>query len=450
MRRVFVKLYYHYHLCSTLLNTTMTESPNSIIKNYDSNLSNNSLIKVGVNFDLQQIGIDSVMPLLSDNEKSNTKTNSDFSILNITLDINDDIPMCIQSLYNENNNIVTDGINNTKDCPKSTVIKLYEMIDFLKQELEEKNLLIRTLTLREANDGNFVSVVYSNETANDTKEIIINSITTDNTENISISEDVSEHSDYVDVLRMNSAGENLNSTALVEEMNEIKTRETRYYESVEYQLKNYRSAQGVKYTNVMATEKQDIPGNDGPYKNISSALLVDDINISHLPEVRYFNEGHDEGNNVNSQRIPMNVRPFNMLKDYTDSEEVHKWPKNTIVIVGDSIINGIEESRIKKKIQVKVRSYQGAKISDMYDYLTPLLKKEPTYIFLHVGSNNSPNEDSTTILDKFLQMHIKVILPNVKIYLSCLVLKQILLLKMHIKVILPNVKIYINYYRALC
>ena len=134
----------------------------------------------------------------------------------------------------------------------------------------------------------------------------------------------------------------------------------------------------------------------------------------------------DVGNNVNSQRIPMNVRPLNMLKDYTDSEEVHKWPKNTILIVGDSIINGIEESRIKKNFPVKVRSYQGAKISDMYDYLTPLLKKEPTYIFLHVGSNNSPNEDSTTILDKFLllKMHIKVILPNVKIYLSCPVLRM--------------------------
>ena len=74
---------------------------------------------------------------------------------------------------------------------------------------------------------------------------------------------------------------------------------------------------------------------------------------------------------------------------------------------------------------MKVRSYQVAKIRDMYGYFTPLLKKEPTYIFLHVGSNNSPNEDSTAILDKLLllKMHIKLILPNVKIYLSCPVLR---------------------------
>ena len=72
----------------------------------------------------------------------------------------------------------------------------------------------------------------------------------------------------------------------------------------------------------------------------------------------------------------MNVRTLNMLKKDTDIEEVHKWPKNKILIVGDSIINGIEESRIKKKIPVEVRLYQDAKISDMYDYLTPLLKKK--------------------------------------------------------------------------
>ena len=419
----------------------MTESLNTI-SSYDSNSTNNSLIKVGVHFDIQQIGMDSETPLLSDTNESNT--NSDFNTVNITLDINDDIPIFIQSSYNENNNIVTDGINDMKDCLKSTMNKLYEMIDFLKQELEEKNLLIRTLTLREANDGNFVNE-YSNETANDTKEVVINDIvsdlfTTDNTENIYISEDVSEYYTDFDIWVNNSASENLNSTVLVEEMNETKIRETRYYESVEYQLKNYRAAQGVKYTNVTATEKQDILGNDGlyenissallfdetnRYENISSALLVDETNKTYLPESRYFNIRHDEGNITNSQRIPMNVRTLNMLKDHTDIEEVHKWPKNTILIVGDSIINGIEESRITKKFPVKVRSYQGAKISDMYDYLTPLLKKEPTYIFLHVGSNNSPNEDSTAILDKLLllKMHIKLILPNVKIYLSCPVLR---------------------------
>ena len=39
----------------------------------------------------------------------------------------------------------------------------------------------------------------------------------------------------------------------------------------------------------MATEKQDILGNDGLYENISSALLFDETNKLHLPESRHFN-----------------------------------------------------------------------------------------------------------------------------------------------------------------
>ena len=95
--------------------------------------------------------------------------------------------------------------------------------------------------------------------------------------------------------------------------------------------------------------------------------------------------------------------------------------EGTVLIAGDSILNGIEESRLKRKYPAKVRAYPGASIGDMYDYLTPLLKKEPTFIFLHVGSNNATSDDSKTILDKLLllKMHINVVLPNTKIYLSC-------------------------------
>ena len=61
----------------------------------------------------------------------------------------------------------------------------------------------------------------------------------------------------------------------------------------------------------------------------------------------------------------------------------------------------------------------------MYDYLTPLLKKEPSKIILHVGSNNSTSEDDQTILDKLLLLktHIQMIAPNVIVCLSTPVLR---------------------------
>ena len=56
----------------------------------------------------------------------------------------------------------------------------------------------------------------------------------------------------------------------------------------------------------------------------------------------------------------------------------------------------------------------------MYDYLTPLLKKEPGTIILHAGSNNSTSKNAAAIVDKLLvlKQHIKTILPNCVVCLS--------------------------------
>ena len=60
------------------------------------------------------------------------------------------------------------------------------------------------------------------------------------------------------------------------------------------------------------------------------------------------------------------------------------WPQNTILITGDSILNNIQEHRLRKNFIVKVRAFPEANTRDMYDYIAPLLKKEPKYIFLYI------------------------------------------------------------------
>ena len=102
-------------------------------------------------------------------------------------------------------------------------------------------------------------------------------------------------------------------------------------------------------------------------------------------------------------------------------DEKRRWPDNTILIAGDSILNNIEEKRLSRKFNVKVRPFPGADIRDMYDFLEPLLKKRPTYIFLHIGSNDSINRSPDDILYRLdaLKDHIMAKLPDSKIYLSC-------------------------------
>ena len=102
------------------------------------------------------------------------------------------------------------------------------------------------------------------------------------------------------------------------------------------------------------------------------------------------------------------------------NNEVKPWAHNTTLIVGDSILSGLEENRLKK-YKVKIRSLKGAYIDDMYDHLKPYLKKEPTNIVLHIGSNDATIKTYDQILKEVLRLKdfILSVLPNVKLYISC-------------------------------
>ena len=100
------------------------------------------------------------------------------------------------------------------------------------------------------------------------------------------------------------------------------------------------------------------------------------------------------------------------------------WPENTTLITGSSIICGLVENRLRK-FNSKVRSFPGACVDDMYDYLLPLLKKKPTNIIIHIGSNDAPNKNADQISEEItnLKEFIENILPNVHIFISCPVLR---------------------------
>ena len=77
-------------------------------------------------------------------------------------------------------------------------------------------------------------------------------------------------------------------------------------------------------------------------------------------------------------------KPNNQNQAECKVEDESKWPKNTTLIVGDSMISGIDQQRLLVKGRIiKVRSFPGAAINDMYHYIKPLLKKAPDNVILH-------------------------------------------------------------------
>ena len=89
------------------------------------------------------------------------------------------------------------------------------------------------------------------------------------------------------------------------------------------------------------------------------------------------------------------------------------------LIAGDSMLHEIDENRLSgaNPNSVKVRIFWGATIDDTKDFLKPYLKRSPTNIILHVGTNNKFNDSSSVILNELLSLknftHTKLLESNV-------------------------------------
>ena len=75
----------------------------------------------------------------------------------------------------------------------------------------------------------------------------------------------------------------------------------------------------------------------------------------------------------------------------------------TCVIVGDPMVNGIDEKRLSKKHgNVKAFHFSGARIEDINQYIIPIIKKQPYYLILHEGNNDATTNTSKKIIDDLL------------------------------------------------
>ena len=112
---------------------------------------------------------------------------------------------------------------------------------------------------------------------------------------------------------------------------------------------------------------------------------------------------------------------FQMNSVYTKPlEKEAVWKKGTTPIIGDSLLYGLDEKRLKN---MKVRIHPGSRVEDMYYNIFPLLRKEPTNIILHAGTNNATSENSVEIVEKLFNLKdfICSTLPNCKIIFSGLI-----------------------------
>ena len=81
--------------------------------------------------------------------------------------------------------------------------------------------------------------------------------------------------------------------------------------------------------------------------------------------------------------------------------------KQVVVIAGDSLIKnvtGTSMSKVHADHFYVVKSFPGATVSDMKDYIKPICRKSPEKIILHVGTNDLKNSSPKVIADSILNL----------------------------------------------
>ena len=101
-----------------------------------------------------------------------------------------------------------------------------------------------------------------------------------------------------------------------------------------------------------------------------------------------------------------------------------KIKKKSVLVVGDSLLNGIAESKPSKDRHIRVQPISGAKIKDISNNLYELIHNDLKTIILHVSTTNNAVEDTVEdIYNNLISLKAKIEdkIPSCQVVISCLI-----------------------------
>ena len=243
---------------------------------------------------------------------------------------------------------------------------LYAQVEFLKTELEEKNLLIRTLIIKDV-------------------EVLCEDYNSNNSSNTNSSSEVTEN-------------ESIHQEEQNDPLNALD--DGTLYDESEFFLDLY--LQFIRDTEEERSREINI------VQQLSAARATKHFEFEH----RYHSPDIPHSNLVNHHIQPSNKEPHAYMNNFTcdkkdenvieGAESQIHWKRGTCLIMGDSTLNGLQQELMGPRFIVRV--FPGAVIKDFYDYTIPLLRKKPSYIILMIGTNDSLYKTSETLLVELLQL----------------------------------------------
>ena len=99
-------------------------------------------------------------------------------------------------------------------------------------------------------------------------------------------------------------------------------------------------------------------------------------------------ERKEENKERPKAKNPTNKEDAPTMANETAQDSREKRSKKSIILTGDSLLNGISENGLQSKHNVKCRPHSGASSQDMIDFIKPYLRKKPDAIILHCSTND--------------------------------------------------------------
>ena len=86
----------------------------------------------------------------------------------------------------------------------------------------------------------------------------------------------------------------------------------------------------------------------------------------------------------------------------------------------------LDERRLGKDGNVEIRCHEGGTIADMFEHVNTILRKKTTFIILHVGTNNSVDQDASTIVNNLIKLkqYIETYSGGCKVIISSLLMRN--------------------------
>ena len=356
------------------------------------------------------------------NNQSKSK-NNEINVLDDLMGLNDNHAYTREPTDNNRNNDLDTSSFNLDDIMNRISVKnndsqinyryalitsLYSQVDHLRQELFYKNKVIEHLITNSTRDS-----IYDNnlEISNDLGSEISTSTNANNY--IPQQNDTASINDslYSDI----STDSAITFTDIVKEDYDKQIANYRYKNHWNF-IENRRKTDDV----IQLTNSQ---------KRIRNAQRIKDA----LGRIKNKMSPKEPKVAVNNDIIPSsneNTKNYITTIPSADSDALNVyttnpdnrilWKEGTTLIIGDSMLHSLDETRLKN---TKVRVCPGASIEDLHYNIIPLLRKCPSSVIIHVGTNNSTRDTPTQIIEKLLNFKefISSKNPGIKVIISSLI-----------------------------